>query len=250
MVGFQDVESVWAQRLGGLRNTVRQHVIATQLGEHLDGVTTVLDVGCGQGTQAVHLAARGFEVTGVDRSADLLGRMSDAAEQAGVSVRGVIGDLFDLDRLLGDERFDLVCAHGVLMYFDDQQRVMRHLARRVASGGRLSFTVRNGDALAFRPGIQGDYAAALAAFDASHYRNNLGADARANRFDEVVGWCDGLGMTIESWYGVRVFTDCIPLDTPVDPATVDDCLAAEVEAGRRDPYRRFGSQLHFVTARR
>ncbi|MDD9350217.1 MAG: hypothetical protein PV363_15640, partial [Mumia sp.] len=63
MSGFADVETSWASRLGSLRNVVRQSLVRTQIHEHLEGVETVLDVGCGQGTQAIELAARGLEVT-------------------------------------------------------------------------------------------------------------------------------------------------------------------------------------------
>jgi 2-polyprenyl-3-methyl-5-hydroxy-6-metoxy-1,4-benzoquinol methylase len=60
MSAFSEVEDVWSARLGNLRSVVRQHVIREQLHAHLGGVATVLDVGCGQGTQAIELAARGL----------------------------------------------------------------------------------------------------------------------------------------------------------------------------------------------
>ena len=65
----------------------------------------------------------------------------------------------------------------------------------------------------------------------------------------VFRWCEQLGLTIESWYGVRVFTDGHPADELPDPATLSDCLAAELEAGRRDPYRLLGSQIHVIARR-
>jgi S-adenosylmethionine-dependent methyltransferase len=63
---------------------------------------------------------------------------------------------------------------------------------------------------------------------------------------EVSGWCEEAGLAMERWYGVRVLTDGVPADQMPDPDTLADCLAAEVEAGRRDPYRRLGSQLHII----
>lgn len=240
MSSFDAVERVWADRLGNLRNTVRQHLVRTQLHAHLDGVTTALDVGCGQGTQAIELAARGIEVTGVDPSLDLLDLLR------GTAVETIHGELADLDDLLGDRRFDLVCCHGVLMYLPDARAAVADLASRARPGGLVSFTVRNGDALAFRPGFRGDWRAALDAFDATTYVNELGAAARAHRIDEVLGWCEELGLAVEQWYGVRVLTDARPVDELPDPADLQDCLAAEVEACRRDPYRRLASQLHVI----
>lgn len=243
---FSGFEPVWSAQLGSLRNLVRQHVMASQLGEHLSGVRTVLDVGCGQGTQALLLAARGLTVTGVDPSPALLAQLRADATHRGVPVETMVGEVASLDETLGDRSFDLVCAHGLLMYLDDAQAALRQLAARVAPGGRLSFTVRNGDALAYRPGIRGEFEAALSAMEATGYRNDLGIEAVAHTRSEVLDWCRALGLDIEAWYGVRVFTDGVSADASLDSVDLDACLAAEVEAGQRDPYRALGSMLHFV----
>lgn len=249
MSTFTAVEDRWTQRLGTARNVVRQHVMAAQLDGHLDDVRTVLDVGCGQGTQALRLAGKGLSVTGVDPSEDLLERLDDGARGADVAVRTIRGGIDDLVELLPKETFDLVCVHGVLMYVPDARSALGRVATYVGARGRLSFTVRNGDALAYRPGIRGRWAEARAAFDADTYVNELGADAHAHRLQEVLGWCTDLGLCVENWYGVRVLTDALPADATPDPETLADCLAAEVEAGRRDPYRQLGSMLHVVARR-
>ncbi|MEU0314208.1 methyltransferase domain-containing protein [Nocardioides sp. NPDC006273] len=246
MTSFGTVESIWTDRLGSLRNVVRQRVIAAQLSEHLGAVSTALDVGCGQGTQAVLLAAGGLQVTGVDPSSDLLQRLDEAADAAGVEVRTLAGTLDDLDALLPDEQFDLVCAHGLLMYLPGPEAALPALAKQIRPGGLLSFTMRNGDALALRPGLRGQWAKALAAFDDMTYVNELGADAEAHRLEDVLGWCERAGLSVEAWYGVRVFTDGREAAEAPDPDTLQECLAAEVEAGRRDPYRRVGSQIHII----
>ena len=59
----------------------------------------------------------------------------------------------------------MVCAHGLLMYLADGHAAIEQLAARAHPGGLLSFTVRNGDALAFRPGLRGEWPAALRGFD-------------------------------------------------------------------------------------
>ena len=51
-----------------------------------------LDVGCGEGADAVWLARRGWTVTAVDISDVALGRAREAAERAGVAVEWVCGD--------------------------------------------------------------------------------------------------------------------------------------------------------------
>lgn len=249
MATFGSVESVWSERLGTLRNEVRQHVIADQVAGHLEGVSAVLDVGCGQGTQAVELAARGLEVVGVDPSTDLLGQMNATAAERGVTVRAVVGGLDDLGSLVPRTSFDLVCAHGLLMYLPDAFAALQKLMGPLSVGGLISFTVRNGDALAYRPGVRGDWKATVEAFTSTSYVNELGVRARAHRLDEVLGWCADLGLEVQAWYGVRVFTDPRPASERPDAASLADCLAAERLAGRTDPYRRLAAQLHVVARR-
>jgi 2-polyprenyl-3-methyl-5-hydroxy-6-metoxy-1,4-benzoquinol methylase len=234
--------------LGTFRNEVRQ-LIADQLAGHLAGVTTVVDVGCGQGTQAVQLAARGLQITGVDPSEDLLKQLHATAAERGVSVRATLGEIDDLDSVLPETYFDLVCAHGLLMYLPDAYLALQKLMGPLKVGGRISFTVRNGDALAYRPGLRGDWKAALEAFHSTSYVNELGAQANAHRLDEVLGWCADLGLQVLAWYGVRVFTDPSPASERPDPESFEDCLAVERLAGRTDPYRRLASQLHVVAQR-
>jgi SAM-dependent methyltransferase len=249
---FGGVERVWGARLGTLRNVVRQHVIGQQLNAHLDAsVQTVLDVGCGQGTQALALAAHGLTVTGVDPSAELLAQMMSDAAVRGLSVEALPGDLHSIEDVVGGRSFDLVCAHGLLMYLPDARSALAALTSRTRPGGLVSFTFRNGDALAHRPGLRGDWRGALEAFGSSdHYINELGAGARAHRLDDVRVWCQELDLDIEQWYGVRVLTDSRPAEEMPDPTSIQDCLAVVVEAGRRDPYRALGSQLHVVARQR
>ncbi len=142
--------------------------------------------GCGQGTQALGWPGGGCAVTGVDPSAALLGRFASAAAADGLSVELLEGRIEDLDTLFGGRRFDLVCAHGVLMYLADRRAAITQLARHVAGAdGRLSFTVRNGHTLAMRPGLRGDWAGAIEAFDGTTYIDELGVDAHADRLEAI-----------------------------------------------------------------
>ncbi|MGZ4682218.1 MAG: class I SAM-dependent methyltransferase, partial [Acidimicrobiales bacterium] len=86
MGSFETGQQLWIERLGNLRNTIRQELITRQLAHHVRPGMSVLDVGCGQGTQALRLAERGCRVTGVDVSPELLARFAGDADRAGLSV--------------------------------------------------------------------------------------------------------------------------------------------------------------------
>ena len=247
---FSAGERNWQARLGKLRDVVRQEMVARQLQRELPAPPVrVIDLGCGQGTQALRLARRGYDVTGVDASAGLLARFERdlAAEPAGIRgrVRAEHGLIEDFPERAGASRFPAVLCHGVLMYLAEPEPVLRAIAALAAPGGLVSLLVRNGDALAMRPGLSGDWAACAEAFGADHYENRIGVSARADRLADLTGRLAGHGLRVTAWYGVRIFTDIVPGDAepPPDLAVLLDC---EERAGRTDPYRRVAALLHVI----
>jgi SAM-dependent methyltransferase len=58
-----------------------------------------LDMGCGSGRDAVHLAGRGWEVTAVEFVDKALAKAKQRAAEAGVDVNWVSGDVGQLGRL-------------------------------------------------------------------------------------------------------------------------------------------------------
>jgi 2-polyprenyl-3-methyl-5-hydroxy-6-metoxy-1,4-benzoquinol methylase len=54
----------------------------------------LLDIGCGQGRDAVALARLGFEVTGIDNSAVGIAQLNTVAKQEGLSLTGVVADIY------------------------------------------------------------------------------------------------------------------------------------------------------------
>ncbi|NDK31522.1 SAM-dependent methyltransferase [Nesterenkonia haasae] len=71
---------------------------------------TVLDAGCGAGAEAIHLARRGWDVTGVDISSRALGHAARSADQAGVAERTRWVEA-DATVWSPDVEFDLVMTH-------------------------------------------------------------------------------------------------------------------------------------------
>ncbi|MEV5142976.1 methyltransferase domain-containing protein [Streptomyces sp. NPDC052727] len=212
----------------------------------------VLDVGMGQGTQALRLARLGHHVTGVEQDATMIAaaREAVAREPEGIRerVRLVQGDGRDTGVHFLPGSFDVVLCHGVLMYVEEPDPLVAGLARVLAPGGLLSLLVRNGDALAMRPGLAGDWSGALSAFDTTAYRNRLGLDVRADRLAALTATLDGIAAPLHAWYGVRVFTDTAADDAAV-PDDLETLLAVEERAGRTDPYRGVAALLHLCGVR-
>src|SRR5690606_3375864 len=58
--------------------------------------TTLLDVGCGLGLHSIELAQRGALVVGLDLSLPMLSRASDEAQDRGLQINFLHGDMRDM----------------------------------------------------------------------------------------------------------------------------------------------------------
>lgn len=107
----------------------------------------VLDAPCGHGRIANRLAARGLRVTGLDNNTEFLARARRDAEEAGVEVEYVHGDLRELP---WSRRFDAaVNWYTSFGYFSDQDnlRVLSGYRRALRATGRLVLDQINRDSL-------------------------------------------------------------------------------------------------------
>jgi SAM-dependent methyltransferase len=110
-----------------------------RLVEHIADLTpgTALDVGSGEGADAIWLAERGWQVTGIDVSVVALERAAQHASARGAEIADRITwqqvDLMDDSSLPGG--FDLVTAQ--FMHLPERQALHRRLAGAVAPGGTL-----------------------------------------------------------------------------------------------------------------
>lgn len=98
---------------------------------------TALELGCGEGGDAIWLAGQGWRVTAVDISGVALDRAAERAVAAGVADR-VTPERHDLAHTFPAGRFDLVAALYLHTQFDfPRDRVLQDAARAVAPGGLL-----------------------------------------------------------------------------------------------------------------
>lgn len=93
-----------------------------------------LDAGCGHGSDALWLAARGWQVTGVDFSATALAHARAAAEASGADIEWIEGDLATWSPQ--PEGYDLVVCLYVHVA-GSVEAMVRRMAAGVAPGGTL-----------------------------------------------------------------------------------------------------------------
>ncbi len=117
----------------------------------------MLDLGCGTGLAAAHLAPFGGRLTGVDVS----GRMLDEAAK-----RGLYSELAKAEAVeflsRGGARFDLVFAADMLVYLGDLQPLFDAVARSSAPGGLFVISVETTEEADYKLSPSGRFAHAVA----------------------------------------------------------------------------------------
>ena len=116
-------------------------------------VRKVLDLGCGTGNHTLRLAAKGYEVVGIDRSSDMLHIAKRKAQERGLPLRLHQADMRDLDLA---ETFDAVlmmfAVLGYQLENSDVLNALRTAHRHLHLDGLLVFDIWYGPAvLAQRP---------------------------------------------------------------------------------------------------
>jgi len=97
-----------------------------------------LDLGCGEGADAIWLAERGWQTTGVDIASTALDRAARAAAERGLDPELVRWVQADLATWTPDGSYDLVSASFLQSPLDfPRAEVLRRAASAVAPGGHL-----------------------------------------------------------------------------------------------------------------
>lgn len=79
-----------------------------------DSENSVLDVGCGQGRDAIALAKLGYNVTGIDSSSVGIGQMLESSKREGVELRGIVGDIYSFEFF---SEYDIILMDSMLHFY-------------------------------------------------------------------------------------------------------------------------------------
>lgn len=159
-----------------------------------------LDLGAGEGRNAVWLARQGWTVTAADFSATGLAKAHQLAEAAGVTITTVTADVTDE---VPPGPFDLVVVLYLHLVADERRRALRRAAEVLAPGGTLLVVGHDDTNLTDGVGGPQDPSVLFTA-------------------DDVAADLEGAGLTIEKAGPVR---------RPVGDAVAVDALLRAVRSG-------------------
>jgi len=158
------------------------------------------------------------------------------------------------DEALGGARFAGVLCHGVLGYLEDPKPLIEQLCLCADVDGIVSIMTGNAHATVVQPALERRWADALAAFDVRTGIGVLGVRGRADTVEEVAALIDQHGIETLHSYGVWLFVDWLEFSGVTlelsNTKEVEAIAAVELEASRRDPYRKVSRVFHLLGRKR
>jgi 2-polyprenyl-3-methyl-5-hydroxy-6-metoxy-1,4-benzoquinol methylase len=91
-----------------------------------------LDLGAGEGADAIRLARLDYDVTAVDISPEAVKKIEAFAADASVHI---IAETADISEYRPQGHFDVIICNGVLHYIADKQKVIERMQAATAPGG-------------------------------------------------------------------------------------------------------------------
>lgn len=232
-----------------VRGHVREQLTRRNLSEFVVNESlNVLDVGGGDGRDAVWLASQGHKVKLVDPSSVMLDKASQLVHSSDLSqlVTIQLGDPEEL--LVGvKDSYDLVLSHGVVMYIDNPQAHLDLLGRVVKPSGTVSVLTKGKAGSLLRLLHKQDTGAALELQKTNHLTNNLEEHVLAVTKESFVPMLRAAGLSLLQSFGVRIATefDYRPI-TALPAQELASIIDIEARLGSNEDTKGMGQMLHFI----
>lgn len=105
---------------------------------------TLLDLGCGQGRDAIALARLGFQVTGIDYSKVGIQQLNEVAEEQGLALKGTVDDIYAFDAYA---KFDYILLDS-MFHFGKKERtkeiqLLERIFEKSKVGTKITICIQN-----------------------------------------------------------------------------------------------------------
>ncbi len=247
---FDSVGPDFVKNYDTVRGHVREEVARFNLNNFLPSSQSleIVDVGGGDGRDAVWLASLGHRVLLVDPSSEMANKAKKSIARAGIESQvDVVCD--DPESYLAEvhDEYDLVLSHGVMMYLDEPHRHIELLARIVKVGGLVSILTRGKWASVARCLAKHDLEGIDRVMSTNRFTNNLGLDVLTVTEGSMEELAENSGLELLGSAGVRLAID---LDSrklsEVDDKELQTILDIEKRLSTEASIKGLGQMLHFI----
>lgn len=234
--------SNWKENQRAPWGRLRYSIAQVNLRRHLpQRLLRILDVGGGNGLDAVACAEQGHSVMLVDFSAEMLTEARHLAEEHSVAARMTFhqADVNAIPTLFPDPAFDVVLCHNVVQYVDDPAALLRAVCHPLKRDGLLSLMSVNPESEVYRLAMmQLDPGAARASLDATMgFATVFGVPVHRCQAADMIDLLISTGCEVLGRYGVRSVCDYIANnDIKSDPAFFAQLERLEHALSDRHPY--------------
>lgn len=248
-VVFDKVGDQFTSYYDTVRGYVREQLTRLDLAQFIGNEPMdVLDVGGGDGRDAVWLASQGHRVRLVDPSGDMLKKAATRVSNMELDELVMI-EHGDPEEILAEDKntYDLVLSHGVLMYLDNPQSHLNLLGATVKPGGIVSILTKGRAGSLFRLLHKQDVSAADELVKTDRLVNNLGQDVLVVSENSLTPMLQIARLSLCQTFGVRSASEFD--DRPITELTNEElALIIKIEAklGSDENTKGIGQMLHFI----
>jgi S-adenosylmethionine-dependent methyltransferase len=215
----------------------------------------VLDLGGGNGFDAVPLAQDGFSVSVLDFSAEMVAQGQRFAEAKGVSdrVTFIVEDATQLADRISEPTFDVVLCHNVLQYVEDGTAVFTSIFNALKPNGILSLIITNPYAETLAAALRDyDMQVALDYLDQQEkYVEMFDTIIQRHTDTELMAMLTSANFVVEAQYGIRCICDFIAdNERKFDPDFYTQLEVLEMAVRDKRPYISLARFYHFIALKK
>jgi S-adenosylmethionine-dependent methyltransferase len=211
----------------------------------------ILDVGGGNGIDAIAFAKQGHTVTLLDQAAEMLADAQHCAEIENLTetITFCCADLTEIPTLFPEPVFDVLLCHNVIQYVEDPVSMLQAIVSALKPHGIVSLIGGNRYSEAYREALQQrNLHAAQEKLDVTVTQSHtFHQPIRLYTADEVVEWLQHIDCTVIQQYGIRCVFDYISDNAiKADPQTFTQIERLEYRLSGRYPYYLLARYFHIV----
>jgi len=228
---------------------LRYRVAQANLRQHLPlPPAKILDLGGGNGLDAIPLVKMGYTAVLLDFSQEMLLHGQKLAEQEQVSNQ-ITFQVGDAAQFVADDQCDIILCHNLLQYVGDVTAVLQNIYQSLRPGGIFSLIITNPHTETLAYALR-DYDLAAAQDNLTQttkYVPTFGTHIQRYTDDVLKTMLQNCGFTLLEQYGIRAICDFMAdNERKFDPDFYEQLEQLETAVSNKHPYKLLARFYHFV----